>query len=89
MLIKALMAYQTEGGTPVFLAYLLFVMEGTIEQRFNNVEKTLATLTSTVSQLVPKKKDWRLAVGRLRDTPFNREVDRLGREYRQQQNKIP
>ena len=61
-------------------------MEQTIEQRLNSVEKTLATLASTVSQLAPVKKDWRRAVGKLRDTPFNREVDRLGAEYRQQQN---
>ena len=64
-------------------------MEETIEQRLHTVEKTLAALASTVSQLTPVKKDWRRAVGKLRDTPFNHEVDRLGQEYRQQENVKP
>ncbi|MBX7208121.1 MAG: hypothetical protein K1X78_07415 [Verrucomicrobiaceae bacterium] len=60
-------------------------MEQTIEQRLTSVEQTLATLTSTLKPS-PERKDWRRAAGRLRDTPFNREVDRRGREFRQQQN---
>jgi hypothetical protein len=64
-------------------------MEQTIEQRLATVEQTLASLASTVSQLAPVKKDWRRAAGKLRDTAFNREADRLGREYRDQQNALP
>ena len=61
-------------------------MEETIEKRLHIVEKALATLATTVSQLTPVKKDWRSAIGKLRDTPFNREVDRLGRAHRDQEN---
>lgn len=64
-------------------------MDQTLEQRLNSVEKTLAALASTVAQLAPVKKDWRRAAGKLHDTAFNREVDRLGREYRQRQNEQP
>ena len=64
-------------------------MQHTIEQRLSSVEKTLASLASSVSKLTPVKKDWRNAAGKLRDTPFNREVDKLGEEFRQQQNKLP
>lgn len=61
-------------------------MPPTLEQRLTAVERTLASLSTTVSSLTPTKKDWRRAAGKLRDSAFNREADQLGREYRQQQN---
>ncbi|HNW42808.1 MAG TPA: hypothetical protein PKN08_12975 [Opitutaceae bacterium] len=61
-------------------------MEHTLEQRLATVEKSLRELTTTVLKLTPVKKDWRKSVGKLRDTPLAREVDRLGQEYRAQQN---
>jgi len=64
-------------------------MEQTIETRLTTVEQTLASLASTVAQLSPAKKDWRRAAGKLRDNSFNREADRLGREYRDHQNAQP
>ncbi|WP_395750439.1 hypothetical protein [Prosthecobacter sp.] len=59
---------------------------GTFEQRLSSVEHSLSELQSTVLKLTPVKKDWRQAAGKLRDTSLAREVDRLGREYREQQN---
>jgi len=59
---------------------------GTLEQRLTTVEDSLSELRNTVLKLTPIKKDWRQAAGKLRDTPLAREVDRLGREYREQQN---
>lgn len=59
---------------------------GTLEQRLSTVEHSLSELQNTVLKLTPIKKDWRHAAGKLRETPLAREVDRLGREYREQQN---
>ena len=59
---------------------------GTLEQRLSTVEHSLSELRNTVLNLTPIKKDWRQAAGKLRDTTLAREVDRLGREYREQQN---
>lgn len=64
-------------------------MEQTLETRLATVEQTLASLATTVAQLSPAKKDWRRAAGKLSDSTFNREADRLGREYRDQQNSRP
>lgn len=62
-------------------------MEHNLEQRLATVEKSLSELTTTVLKFTPVKKDWRKSVGKLRDTPLAREVDRLGRAYRAGQNK--
>ena len=49
-------------------------------------EKSVPELSAEVGKREPVKKDWRKMAGRLRDTEFAREADRLGREYREQQN---
>ena len=49
-------------------------------------EKGVAELSAETPKPEPVKKDWRKMAGRLRDTEFGREADRLGREYREQQN---
>ena len=49
-------------------------------------EKSVAELSAAILMREPVKKDWRKMAGRLRDTEFAREADRLGREYREQQN---
>ena len=49
-------------------------------------EQSAAEHSPEVAKREPVKKDWRKMVGRLRDTEFAREADRLGREYREQQN---
>lgn len=61
-------------------------MEHTLEQRLAAVEKSLRDLTTMLLKPHAGKKDWRKSVGKLRDTPLAREVDRLGQEYRAQQN---
>ncbi|MDP1586643.1 MAG: hypothetical protein Q8M07_02770 [Prosthecobacter sp.] len=60
--------------------------QSTFEQRLVTVEQTVNELKATVLNLTPVKKDWRQAAGKLRDTAIAREVDRRGREYREQQN---
>jgi len=60
-------------------------MNATLEQRMESLEKTVAELRSTVLRLSPVKKDWRSTVGKLTDDEMSREADRLGMEYRQQQ----
>ena len=49
-------------------------------------EQSAAELSATLLKREPVKKDWQKMAGRLRDTEFAREADRLGREYREQQN---
>lgn len=60
--------------------------QAALEQRLSLVEQSLSDLRNTVLKLTPMKKDWRQAAGKLRDTAFAHEVDRLGREYRVTQN---
>ncbi len=62
-------------------------MAQTLQQRLVQVERSVASLAEKVSSLAPAGKDWRRAVGSLRDTPFNREVDRLGRVFRKRQGR--
>lgn len=61
------------------------VMNATLEERMELLEKTVADLRATVLRLSPVKKDWRSTVGTLTDDEMSREADRLGMEYRQQQ----
>ncbi len=61
-------------------------MKATVEQRLGLVEESLAEMRHALFGGTSVKKDWRAAAGKLRDTAFAREVDRLGREYRQKQN---
>lgn len=61
-------------------------MKATVEQRLGIVEESLAEMKHALLGASFVKKDWRAAAGKLRDSAFAREVDRLGKEYRQQQN---
>ena len=61
-------------------------MEPILETQIDVPEKCAAELSVEVPKREPVKKDWRKMAGRLRDTEFAREADRLGREYREQQN---
>jgi len=55
----------------------------TLSERLTALEKKFVAL----SQKVDQPKDWRLAVGKLRDTKLAREADELGRQYRAKQKK--
>lgn len=58
-------------------------MQTTVVERIDALEKAVADLNAKVNQ----SKDWRKAVGMLRDTTLAREADELGREYRTKQDK--
>lgn len=58
-------------------------MQTTVVERIAALEKAVADLNAKVNQ----PKDWRKAVGMLRDTSLAREADALGREHRTQQTK--
>jgi predicted nucleic acid-binding Zn-ribbon protein len=73
-------------------------MQSVIEKKFVAVEKKLTELSvlskevkrldKQVTELRKKidaPKDWRLMVGRLKDTKISREADALGREFRRNQ----
>ena len=61
-------------------------MTPTLEQRVEELEKKVAELSAQVLSLRPLKKDWRRTVGSMEDDEITRDAERLGREYRQQQN---
>ena len=58
-------------------------MQTTVTERLSALEKKFAALSKKVDQ----PKDWRRAVGTLRDTPLAREADALGRQHRAKQKK--
>jgi len=53
-------------------------MASTLSTRLTELEQKVAALSDKVEQ----SKDWRAAVGKLRDTKLNREADELAREIR-------
>lgn len=56
--------------------------QATLEQRVDSLEKQVATMMERF--LAPTQdKDWRSAVGTLKQTPEMREIDELGREIRE------
>jgi hypothetical protein len=55
----------------------------TVAQRLTALEKKFTAL----SKKVDNPKDWRRAVGTLRDTTLAREADALGRQHRAKQKK--
>jgi hypothetical protein len=63
-------------------------MKQTLERRVATLEKNLAKLATALGQPPPPAKDWRRMAGCLRDTETAREADRLGRKYREAQNKL-
>lgn len=58
-------------------------MHSTVTQRLSVLEKKFTALSRKLGQ----PKDWRRAVGTLRDTKLAREADSLGRLYRAKQVK--
>ena len=58
-------------------------MQPTVTARLSALEKKFAALSRKLNQ----PKDWRRAVGTLRDTKLAREADELGRLYRAGQKK--
>ena len=58
-------------------------MQSTVTKRLSALEKKVAALSRKLSG----PKDWRRAVGTLRDTKLAREADELGRRYRARQTK--
>ena len=58
-------------------------MESTVTKRLSALEKKFTALSRKLNQ----PKDWRRAVGTLRDTKLAREADELGRRYRARQRK--
>ena len=58
-------------------------MPSTVSQRLSALEKKFTVLSQKLNQ----PKDWRRAVGTLRDTKLAREADELGRQYRARQRK--
>ena len=57
-------------------------MQPTVTKRLTALEKKFA-----LSRKLDQPKDWRQAVGTLRDTELAREADELGRRYRARQKK--
>ena len=62
-------------------------MKNTIEQRVEKLEKQFATLATVVGRTGSPKKDWLNMAGRLKKTKFATGADRLGREFRAEQNR--
>ena len=62
-------------------------MKNTIEQRVETLEKQFATLSTAVGKTGSAKKDWLRMAGCLKKTKFATEADRLGREFRAEQNR--
>jgi hypothetical protein len=60
------------------ICIIIGIMPTSVAQRLTSVEKQLAALTRKMNG----PKDWRNAVGTLRDTKLAREADELGRRYR-------
>ena len=60
-------------------------MPETLEQRLDEIEKSVAEL-GTILSTGPRNKDWLATVGSLPDDDLSREADRLGREYRNSLN---
>ncbi len=73
-------------------------MQSAIEKKFVAVEKKLTELSALSKEVkrldkqvtelrkkIDAPKDWRLMVGRLKDTKIAREADALGREFRRNQ----
>ena len=58
-------------------------MPATVTKRLFALEKKVAALDRKLNQ----PKDWRRAVGTLRNTRLAREADELGRQYRARQRK--
>jgi hypothetical protein len=53
-------------------------MASTLSARLAELEQKVAALSDKVEQ----PKDWRAAVGKLRDTKLNREADEIARQMR-------
>ncbi|MEK7949691.1 hypothetical protein [Luteolibacter soli] len=53
-------------------------MASTLSTRLAELEQKVAALSDKVEQ----SKDWRTAVGKLRDTKLNREADEVARQIR-------
>ena len=62
-------------------------MESTIDERLTRLEQEFDALKSRVLELRSVKKDWRSTVGGMPDDELSRNVERLGREWREQANK--
>ena len=62
-------------------------MKLTLEQRVESLEKNVSVLAAALRGGRSTKKDWRKMEGRLHDSEFAREADRLGRQYRARVNK--
>jgi len=60
-------------------------MPQALEQRVEQLEKSIYELQEQVLRLQHPRKDWRATVGSLPDDDLSRDAERLGREYRQQQ----
>ena len=58
-------------------------MESIVSKRLSGLEKKFAAPSRKLNQ----PKDWRRAVGTLRDTKLAQEADELGRQYRARQRK--
>ena len=62
-------------------------MSQTLEKRVDELERKVAELIAKTLDLRPRQKDWRRTVGTMTDDEMAREAERLGREYRQEQNR--
>ena len=62
-------------------------MKSTIEQRVATLETQVAALSTTDGNTDSPKKGWLKMAGRLKKTKVAVEADRLGREFRKQQNR--
>lgn len=62
-------------------------MKSTIEQRIATLEMQVAALSTTTGKAAFPKKEWINMAGRLKKTKLAVEADRLGREFRDEQNR--
>lgn len=60
-------------------------METTASTPLAEIESRLARLEEQVANIIgpPVRKDWRSAVGMLTDDALSREIDELGRQWRE------
>jgi hypothetical protein len=62
-------------------------MAETLEARVEELEKSVTEIRANLKQKV-NSIQWQMTVGTLRDDELSREADRLGREYRQNPEKL-
>jgi hypothetical protein len=58
-----------------------------VEERLTRIERDFDELKRQVLGLEPRAKPWRDAVGTIPDDELSRSAEKLGREWREEENK--